>query len=147
MNLILEKNAKTENGFFEDQSQGSLISLRVKRTNNLLIFAISAPIPVHIHITSAFSVALLFPFFIMSGKITLLCNIISGCFNETLWNLLLLLIRKDKQWNIGLIETNRVFLLISVEPELDVWTDTDTLDPLSALTYLWVKEHWLCCRS
>lgn len=80
----------------------------MKRTNNPLIFAISAPIPVHIHITSDFSVALPFTLVIMSGKSTLLCNMISGYFNETVWNLLLLLIRKDKQWNLGLIETNGI---------------------------------------
>lgn len=68
-----------------------------------------SPIPAHIHITSAFSVALLIPLFVMSGKRTLPCNIISGCFNETVWNLLLLLIREDKQWNLGLIETDGIF--------------------------------------
>lgn len=97
----------------------------MKRTNNPLIFAISAPIPAHIHITSDFSVALLFPLSIKSGRRTLLCNIISGYFNETVWNLLLLLIRKDKQWNLGLIETNGIIS-----------------DDLSRTRTSWRNQYW-----
>lgn len=96
---------------------------------------------------SAFPVALLFPLFITCGKRTFLCNVTSGYFNETVWNLLLLIMSKYKQWNLGRAEISGIFLLTSIEPELHAEIKTDPLDLSTTWIYIWVRVHWLCCRS
>lgn len=80
--------------------------------------------------------------FISCGKRTLLCDITSGYFNETVWNLLLLIMSTGKQWNLSSLRSVGFFLLTSVEPELHAGFNTNPLD-----IYLWIKVHWLGCRS
>lgn len=98
----------------------------------------SSPISLsyYFYLSSTFSFAFLLPVFIMCAKKNLPCNITSGYFSETVWNLVLIIIR-DKWWNQLWPHWDQwEFSVDLAELELHVEFNTDPLNLLANLIYL-----------